>query len=224
MISARRLVAPDLHRMGGDVPGKVLAMADRLTDHLGQMLVQGAAAGDVEHLHAAADGQDRQPALVGGANEVDLEGVELRLGRSDPAAAFRAVAGRIDVRATGQADAVRAIQQRGEALGGHRRGDHGDPARRLDRLQVAQPEHHLVPRRLALGDLHDAAAAQLRGADHDQRRERLRPTGRRWGPGTRCRYSSARTGGRSGPRGQGWGAAMRRRAIRPRRATPPPAA
>ena len=62
------------------------------------MLVQRAAARDVEHLHAAADGQDRQPAGVGGPGQRQLELVELGLDRAGARVAALAVGTRVQVR------------------------------------------------------------------------------------------------------------------------------
>ena len=77
----------------------------------GQVLVQRAAAGDVERLGAAADAEDRQPARVGGARQLELEGVEPRLGRPELVVALAGAVGvGIEVRAAGQADAVEPVE------------------------------------------------------------------------------------------------------------------
>ena len=56
---------------------QVVAVADRV----GQVLDEGAAEGDVQQLHAAADAEHRHLALERGAGQRDLEGVALGPGR-----------------------------------------------------------------------------------------------------------------------------------------------
>ena len=86
------------------VAGLGLAMA-------GQVLVQRPAAGDVERLGAAADAEQRQPAGVGGARQLELEGVEPGLGRAELGVALgRAVGVGIEVRAARQADPVEPVE------------------------------------------------------------------------------------------------------------------
>ena len=115
------------------------------------VLVQRPAAGDVERLGAAADGEDRQAALEGEPDQAQLEGVEARLGRPELDVALgRAVGRRVEVGAAGEADAVEAIQQRGEVVGAGRREHHGDRADRVERAQVGHPQRHLGVRRLAV--------------------------------------------------------------------------
>ena len=64
-VEDRRELRPalDPHPVGGAAAGRVLAVVDALADAVGQVLDQRAAAGDVEQLQAAADGEDRDPAL-----------------------------------------------------------------------------------------------------------------------------------------------------------------
>ena len=133
------------------------------------MLVQRAAAGDVEDLHAAADREDRQPVGVGGACQRQLELVKVCLDRAGALVAALAVGLGIQVGPAGQADAVDPGQQRLSQLGRQRRRHDRDCARGLERLQVAQPERHLALRRLALrGRLDRVRLAHLGGGDSDQ--------------------------------------------------------
>ena len=126
-------------------PGAGLALAVAR-----QVLVQRAAAGDVERLRAAADAQQRHPALDRRAGERELEGVQRRLGRPELARGARARRRpRGQVRAAGEADAVEAGDQRLEVRHARRQHD-GHPAGALDRLQVGHPQRHLRVGRLAL--------------------------------------------------------------------------
>ena len=60
-----------------------LAVLDARADDVGKVLMQGAAARDVQQLHAAADAEDWELAAVGGADQRELDRVDPRLGRSD---------------------------------------------------------------------------------------------------------------------------------------------
>ena len=63
-------------------PGRGLAVLDGAVGDVRQMLVQRAAARDVERLAAAADAEDRDAERVGLAGDRELEGVERRLDRT----------------------------------------------------------------------------------------------------------------------------------------------
>ena len=76
------------------------------------VLVQRAAARDVERLRAAADAEQRHARGVGGARELELEAVERGLGRAERLVGAGAVGGGIEIRAAGEADAVEALEQR----------------------------------------------------------------------------------------------------------------
>ena len=156
---ARRL--PDLISTGwlGWSPGELLAVGD-LGRELGQVLVQGAAADDVERLGAAADRQDRHLARVGAAGDAPARSGRGRA-RSGPVgvAARRRRCG-VEVGAAGEADAVEAVEQRLDRLLVQRRHHHRQGARRLEPAQVGQAERHLVARRLALRGRLDALGAR----------------------------------------------------------------
>ena len=95
----------DVHRVGSR--GGRLGLAVR-----GHVLVQRPAARDVERLHAAADAQHRHPALVDGAGQRELEGVEVGLGRAELEVALdRSVGIGVEVRTAGQHDAVEPVEQ-----------------------------------------------------------------------------------------------------------------
>ena len=92
-------VRPDLDLVLGHAPGGVGAsMANLLADVIGQVLEEIAAVGDVQHLGAAADREDRHAPPLGLADRLDLEYVELGLGRAELRVAGAAVVLGIHVR------------------------------------------------------------------------------------------------------------------------------
>ena len=71
-------------------------------------------------------------------------GVECRLGRAQLRVARAGAVGvGIEVGAAGEADAVEAVDERGDRLGRQRREHDGQAAGALDRLQVGDAERHL---------------------------------------------------------------------------------
>ena len=143
-----------------------------------QMLVQRAAAGNVERLHAAADAEHREIALRGAGPHGQLVLVAGAIDvRTQPRMSQPAVDARVEIRAAAEDEAVEAIEERRrivtEAV---RRHDHGDPFRLLDRLRVRQPERQAVRREIACGPPGSGRprglglAAQLVRDDADQRR------------------------------------------------------
>ena len=137
------------------------------------VLVQRAAAGDVERLGAAADAEQRHPRGVGGARELELEAVERRLGRAERLVGAGAVGGGVEVGAAGQADAVEARRAASPSRRLERRQHDGHAAGQLDRAHVGQAERHLVLRRLAVtAQRGEVATPHLRGGDADQRTHR----------------------------------------------------
>ena len=80
--AARSAAGLDLDRVAGlGRRGRAWRWAISV-EMLGQVLVQGAAADDVERLGAAADRQDRHLAGVGAPRDRELEAVEVGLGRA----------------------------------------------------------------------------------------------------------------------------------------------
>ncbi len=69
--------------MRRDVARLGLPVVDRPVGDVGQVLVQRAAAGDVERLEAAADAEDGEPEPVGLLRDAELELVERRLRRAE---------------------------------------------------------------------------------------------------------------------------------------------
>ena len=154
----------DPHGVGGDAARLGLAVAL-------EVLVQRAAAGDVERLHAAADPEHRHPARVGELGERELVAVERRLGGAElRVALLLAVAVRVDVRAARQADAVEPLERRRDRVVAERREHDRDAAGALDRAHVDHPERHLALRRVALGQrVAVLGEPHLGGGDADQR-------------------------------------------------------
>ncbi len=116
--------------------------------------MQGAAARDVQQLHAAADPEDRKLAAVGGADQRHLERVDARLGRPELGVRLGAVGARLHVGTAGQAHAVDPVEQRRDRVRPQQRHDHRDAAGALDRLGILRGERDLEVRRLALLTAH----------------------------------------------------------------------
>ncbi len=84
-----------------------------VADQVGQVLVQRAAQGHVHDLHAAADARAPAAAAASAARDQGQLGVvAVRVGRPAVRVARRAVAGRVDVAAAGQHQAVQAAGHR----------------------------------------------------------------------------------------------------------------
>jgi len=105
---------------------------------LGQVLQQRAAAGDVEHLHPAADPEERQIPLDRALGQRDLERVALRVDVDGRGVHGLAVGGGVDVRAAGEDQAVEQVEQLVGMLGRARirRQQQRDAAGALDRVGV----------------------------------------------------------------------------------------
>ena len=131
---------------------------------------QGAATGDVEQLHAAADREDRQPLRVGGPGQGELELVQVALHRPSRGIEVPTVAAGIEVRPPRQTDAVDPLEQSKRQLGPERRDNERDRAGRLQRLEVLEAQRHLMRRRLTLGrGRHGLRPPDLGGGNGDER-------------------------------------------------------
>ena len=98
---ARRVPGTTSTSWLGWSPGVALAVGD-LFGEVGDVLVEVAAADDVERLGAAADRQDRHLAGVGAAGDVELEAVEVGLGRPELGVRLGAVVLGVEVGAAGE--------------------------------------------------------------------------------------------------------------------------
>ncbi len=155
-------------------PGSVWRWSTDVVGDRRQVLVQRAAAGDVERLRAAADAEDRQPSGVGTAGDLELEDVQPRLDRPEIGRRRGAVGARVQVRAAGQADAPQRRQQRGDGLDRQRRQHDRDRPGSRERAHVRHAERHLVLRRLALGQrLRPLGPADLGSGHTDERPVRV---------------------------------------------------
>ena len=83
-----------------------------VADVVGQVLAQRPAAGDVEHLHAAAHAEEGHPALERAARQRELEGVALGQHGRRLGVALGAVALGLDVGAAGEDERVDEVEQR----------------------------------------------------------------------------------------------------------------
>lgn len=161
-------VGQQAHVVGRRVRGRVLAVAQRGV--VGQVLVQGAATGDVEHLRPPADREHRHAPGVGRADEGQLEQVKLRLGGAELGRRVLAVVARVQVRAAGEAEPGQAVQQRVGAGRVERRQDDRVAAGVGDGLHVREPEGQLTARGLAARRRRGLAhRAHLRNGHADER-------------------------------------------------------
>jgi hypothetical protein len=87
-------------------------VVDALAHRVGQVLVQRATARDVDDLGAPADREHGQGALVGGAHELELEGVQPGLRGPEARMWLGPVGGGMDVGPAGQAEPVDAVEER----------------------------------------------------------------------------------------------------------------
>ena len=101
----------DLDGVRDTVARGALAVLQRGAGPVGQVLVQRPAARDVQRLEPAADGEDRDPARIGAPRDLQLEEVQLGLHRAELRVAALVVGARVEIGATGQADAGQAVEQ-----------------------------------------------------------------------------------------------------------------
>ena len=140
--------ALDPHVVGRLAARRGLAVGDRAVADVRHVLVQRAAARDVEDLAAAADAEHREAERVRAADDGELEGVELRLHGPEPRVALGAVGGRVEVRAAGHADARQVVDQRRDPVVVERR-QHDRASRRPARPRARRPRR--APARAAAG-------------------------------------------------------------------------
>ena len=158
--------------MRGDPARLLLAMREPARALAGQVLHERAAARHVERLHAAADGEDRQAAPLGRADERQLERVDLPLGRPERRVRRLAVGRGVQVGAAGQQQTVEPRDEQVDDLGQQRREDHGHRPRALERLRVGEAERELAHRRLGLRlPARGLGHAQLGRRETDERPE-----------------------------------------------------
>ena len=119
--------------MVGAVEGADDAPVLVMADAVGHVLHERPAAGDVDQLHPPADAQHRQVALDRGARKRDLERVALGHRVDRLGVRLLAVAGGVDVSATGEDQTVDKLERR---LG------------ILDQPRVGREHHHQAPRPL----------------------------------------------------------------------------
>ncbi len=108
---------------GGQAPGLELHRVDRrlprgveagvpVAGVVGEGLDEGPAEGDVQHLDAAADAEDRHARCHRRVHQGELPGVALRVDCAARRRADLAVAGRVDVRPSAQHEAVDPLHER----------------------------------------------------------------------------------------------------------------
>ena len=128
-----------------------LAVRHRAVADVRHVLVQRAAAGDVEHLAAAADAQHGEAERVRAADDGELEGVEPRLDRAQLRVRLGVVGGRVDVGAARHADPRQLVDQRRHVAVRERGQDDRHPAGVLDGPHVGHAEHDLGLSQISLG-------------------------------------------------------------------------
>jgi hypothetical protein len=145
---------------------------------VGEVLHEGAAAGDVEQLHPAADAEHRQVAIQRRLGEGDLEPVPLDSRVLRQRIALRAVGGRVEIGAAGQQQAVQQIDEFAGLDCGcvARREQQGQAAGAIDSLRVGalrDVDFDLLPRRPP-GAFHHRADPDNRAAHQSRSKPRKR--------------------------------------------------
>ena len=125
-------------------------MGDRVADDVRQVLVQRAAAHDIERLSTATDAQGRQPESDSLPRYRILEAIKVRLGRAQFDMRLRAIRPGREVRPSREHEPIQTPEQTPSVLVADRRHNHRNPARGLDRPHVGHPERHLRVRGFAM--------------------------------------------------------------------------
>ena len=121
-----------------DVEDATAGLVAAVAHDVGQVLVQGAALCDVEHLGAAADAEQRQLPVDGPVDQLMLPGVTVPPRLVGFRVGGLTVTRRIDVLAAGDDQAVEAVEHPvgNGRVHGLRRQQHGDAARADDRVEI----------------------------------------------------------------------------------------
>jgi hypothetical protein len=127
-----------------------LAMGDRVANDVRQVLMQSAAAHDIERLSTPADAQGWQSEPHRFSRDRILEAIKVRLGRAQLDMRPRAIRRRREVWPSREHETVETSEQAPSVLVTDRRHDHRNPARGLDRPHIGHPERHLGVRGLAV--------------------------------------------------------------------------
>ena len=109
-----------------------------VAENLGQILVQRAAEGDVEHLRATADAQHRQSSVQRGPQQRELPGVAVGARLIGGRVRLLAVGGGVEVVTAGDHQRVQAVEQPVDRAGVHRlrRQQHRDTTGKDHALEV----------------------------------------------------------------------------------------
>ncbi len=167
---ARRLCGEalrlDLDLMSSE--GPVRPAVDVVGQAVGQVLLELAAVGDVDDLHAAADAQAGEVALGRAADEQQLERVAVGRRRLARGVGLGAVGAGVEVRAAGDEHAVEQVEQRLRVVevGGRGGDQQRAPAGPRHRAHVGERHHgrELGPEAAVAHLLHVAGHADVR--DH----------------------------------------------------------
>jgi hypothetical protein len=108
-----------------------------VADAVGQVLGQRAATGQVQHVHAAADRQERQVRVDDRTHDRQLEPVTPVIRRLRVLVRLLVVQRRVEVPATGEYHAVQRGDQGGHRVSGHRRQHHRRPPGPFDRARIS---------------------------------------------------------------------------------------
>ena len=118
--------------------GRISHPMAAVAEDVGQMLMQGSAEGDVDHLRAAADAEHRYPAVQGSSQQSELPLVAFVGGLLGRRVRLLAVGGRVDVLAAGEDQTVEPTDHLlgDRTVDGLWRQQHGDAAGPGDALEV----------------------------------------------------------------------------------------
>jgi len=113
-----------------------------IADAFGQVLGQRAAAGQVQHVHTAADRQERQVRVDDRPHDRQLEPVTPVIRRLRLLVRLLVVQRRVEVPATGEHHAVQRGDQAGHRVSRHRRQHHRRPPGPFDRARISDRRDH----------------------------------------------------------------------------------
>src|SRR2546429_1832542 len=136
--------------LGLDAPGLAGGrggVVDRAAPALArEVLVQRSAQGDVQDLDAATDGEDRKPAPLRAGDERQLDGITGGIGFAELGVRRRAVAGRLDVLASGEHQPLDAVEGGARGVGlEHRWHEQGHEAGAREGAHVRDVEGDAFP-------------------------------------------------------------------------------
>ena len=153
-------------RMGRNTAIDGLAVCDHIASDIREVLVQSAAARDIERLDAATDPQDRKLEAKGLPGNRVLEAVKAGFGRAQLLMWFGAVGSGGEIRTTREHQRIQPPEQPPDVSASEWGHNHRKRAGGLERPHVGHPEGHLGIGRLAVAAQRRKLARAQLGRSH----------------------------------------------------------